>query len=518
MHVIVMLLLASVVLAEAGGVSAPAPPWPALAVALGGPAALTGLAWLVARRTRRELASGRGWHAVRRGERDLRRLDGLLLVPHVVALFALGWLEVVRSMVGDIVLVDEAMALLPALLGIGAIRRCWAPIERRVREWELLDRLDRVGHDGGPVALPRLPTCGELVLDHLRTHVLLVLVPALVALGLIEGVRTLLNDSTPAWLGDVAQIAVVLMVFAIGPWIVRAVLDTAPLPEGPVRAALLEVCRRHGVGMSQLLLWRTHGSLHNAAVVGLLPRLRHVLMTDALVDDLTLPQLTAVMAHEIAHVRHRHVVVAGITLLGLAAVAGLAAQRAVDLAGDAAIPPNMFATVQPWLDGAVVVAIAATVVLGFGWVSRRLERQADTFAVKHLSDRDGPGVSADAVQTMCDALSAVAGPNGIDPRRPSWRHGSIAWRQAYLRRLVGAPLGGLAIDRQVRWIAVAGVVALAGSLVVDVLVPRQPPPPSIELPRTHSALQAHVVDRATKASDSPDRHASDASPAAAHTK
>ena len=51
---------------------------------------------------------------------------------------------------------------------------------------------------------------------------------------------------------------------------------------------------------------------------------------------------------------------------------------------------------------------------------------------------------------MCAALESVAVMNGLDPRRHTWRHGSIRWRQNRLLALVGRSTRSLPVDRQVR--------------------------------------------------------------------
>lgn len=278
------------------------------------------------------------------------------------------------------------------------------------------------------------------------------------------------------WTVDVAAALGVAALFVASPWLVRVVLDTRRLPDGDLRAALLDVCGRHGVRVSDLLVWRTRGTMLNGAVVGLVPAIRYVLLTDALIQTLPREQLLAVMAHEVGHVRRRHMLVAALGLVACAALASMAVDGTL-----AVTLPHFDGFVQPasidrWRDvielGAVAIAGGLT-LLAFGAVSRRLERQADVFAVTHLSHgwrrRDptsAPAVASDAVETMCDALDAVCLCSGGDPRRRSWRHGSIAARQAYLRTLVGAPLRSLSIDRQVRWIAVASIVVVAAAVVV----------------------------------------------------
>ena len=120
-----------------------------------------------------------------------------------------------------------------------------------------------------------------------------------------------------------------------------------------------------------------------------------------------------------------------------------------------------------------VMAAAAVVFIIFGWVSRRFERQADVFAVRHLDahvDRNTTGlISAGAVAAVCDALGRIALLNAVAAGRRSWRHGSIAWRQAYLRSIVGRSAAAMPIDRQVRRIKVAAAVILTLAAIVVIL-------------------------------------------------
>ena len=69
-------------------------------------------------------------------------------------------------------------------------------------------------------------------------------------------------------------------------------------------------------------------------------------------------------------------------------------------------------------------------------------------------------VTADAAHTMSAALETIARLNAVPQHRRSWRHGSIAWRRAYLERIVDRPRSALAIDRQVLWIKAASALVL----------------------------------------------------------
>jgi hypothetical protein len=109
----------------------------------------------------------------------------------------------------------------------------------------------------------------------------------------------------------------------------------------------------------------------------------------------------------------------------------------------------------------MIDALGLVVMVGgwiwiFGVFSRLFERQADTFAAKHLARRYpdeelGAGViSARGANLVADSLMRVASLNHIKPGKRSWRHGSIKCRVNYLRSLVGKDIEGCAIDNRLR--------------------------------------------------------------------
>ncbi len=440
--------------------------------------------WLACRLAYRSLGKAGGQRALMRLEHfnGLYRFAALGLYALDLHLGTLRWL---RSVTGDLVLVDELILLAPTLAMLVAGWAMYYPIERRVREAAIIGRLDT----GRPI-YPLL-TRGQYVVSQVRHQMALILVPLLLILTWAQLVqrylpadwRILGHDPEPVLL-----IAGAGTVFLLAPLIIRHVWDTAPLPAGELRDRLLAMCARHRVGVRELLLWRTFGGMINAAVMGLVPRLRYILLTDALLEMVRREQVEAVMAHELAHVRRHHMfwlLAAALGSLGLlelgylllfSAIAGVLPEPGSQAPmivqagwlGELGAMLAWLASPQTVL-GMTVGAAVVTWIGVFGWVSRRIERQADTFAVQHLAGekpepaRNAAGhvlVDAESVQTMVAALQAVADLNHIPPGRRSWRHGSIAWRQRYLRRLVGQRVDRLAIDRQMRWIKLASAAAL----------------------------------------------------------
>lgn len=447
---------------------------------------LAGLYALSCRHVLSRLSSRRGQSLVCRLDRGSALYRLLLLGLYGLDLF-IGVLSVIRRYVGDVVLLDELLLLLPTLAMLTWAWWVYYPIDRRLREASLIAQID----SGRPVYPPW--SRGQFLLAQMRHQVLLILAPLLLIMGWGELVQQYGPSQWTLLGADVRPILVgigAMAVFLLAPVMLRHLWDTTPLPPGEIRDTLVALCARHGVYVRELLLWRTFGGMINAAVMGLIAPLRYILLTDALLDMLRRDEVEAVMAHELGHVRRHHMFWLLAAAAGLLGVFELAVHGALWLAaevraetGAAALgtwEADLLTSPHVVLGTAGAAAITGWIA-AFGWVSRRFERQADAFAVQSLAAHrsgvqsggdDGGGVVIDrhSTNTMISALQQVAQLNHIPPRRRSWRHGSIAWRQAYLRSLVGRRADDLPIDRQMRWIklgaAAAVVLVVAGNLAM----------------------------------------------------
>ena len=90
------------------------------------------------------------------------------------------------------------------------------------------------------------------------------------------------------------------------PTLLRWTWKTTPLAAGPLRERLEAAARRCRFRAREILVWHTGDMVVNAAVAGFVPGLRYVFLTDALLTRLTPEEIEAVFAHEVGHVRHRH--------------------------------------------------------------------------------------------------------------------------------------------------------------------------------------------------------------------
>jgi Zn-dependent protease with chaperone function len=267
------------------------------------------------------------------------------------------------------------------------------------------------------------------------------------------------------------------------PPVLCRVWSTRPLPDGTARLRALAVLAAQGVRAKDVLVWRTRHTIANAAVIGVLAPLRYVLISDLLLARLSPPELDAVLAHEAAHIRRRHLPWLVAALLGAMLLVGPPATLAGEVGALALAFLGMpsgsaFAAVFAGL-----VAIAATLApaIAFSsWVSRVFERQADAAAVVaaarvHRAQADtinapgGSTITTAAVLPMESALVRVAALVGLPIRRFTLRHGSIAQRVRSIRSLANHPLHvRTAPDRAAAWAKLSTLAVLGLGLLATI--------------------------------------------------
>lgn len=417
----------------------------------------------------------------------LRTLDFATIIYRYTVLLwylvglAMGTLALTRRLLGDQILLDELVILTPPLVLMVWSWWVYYPIDLRLRQAPLIRQLD----EGIPVE--PLWSRKQFILSQLRHHVALVLVPILALMAWAEIVHRggpWHGPNQSAHESPLMMLAGAVVVFLLTPLVIRHLWDTVPLPSGPLRDKLTSMCQRYRIGVRQLLLWRTFGCVINAAVMGVFAPVRYILLTDALLERLPQERVEAVMAHEMAHIRWHHMfwlmMTAAAAMGAMAATGMVLVEVAINTGGhwlptnDLALLEQLLASEPQVLGWLGAVAAGAGWVALFGWVSRRFERQADTFAIQYLAkygQRKSPPANIDPtiidpwpIRVMTSALQQVADLNHMPTHRRSWRHGSIAWRQAYLRQLVGTPIDRQPIDHQIvmiKIISAVTVIALA---------------------------------------------------------
>jgi Zn-dependent protease with chaperone function len=224
-----------------------------------------------------------------------------------------------------------------------------------------------------------------------------------------------------------------LLVAVVGPAMIQKFWRCKPLEAGYHRSRIEALCRKAGMQYAEILYWPIFGGrMITAGVMGLVKRFRYLLVTRALLRMLAPEEIDAVVAHEIGHVKRRHLLFylfffTGYLLLSFATfdliVYTLLYSR--PLYGLITSLGLNQATVTSVIFSLVMIALFLFYFrFIFGFFMRNFERQADCF-VYSLFNSAAPLIST---------LQKIAQTSGQPPEKPNWHHFSISQRIDYLKR------------------------------------------------------------------------------------
>jgi STE24 endopeptidase len=363
----------------------------------------------------------------------------------VIALFGCGWGLSVRTVVRGWIGTHrplppgiELLILAPLPLSLALSWAVFYDAERAV-----LQRVRPFGGRWGYVGL------------QLRQSLALICAPVIV-LAVVNGVfrQFAVPETMQTWILLPFGVATVILL----PRIVRLILKLTPLPPSSLRSKLEASAKRMNCRCSDVLVWDTRNGVANAMVVGLVPWLRYVLLSDRLIDEFTPDEVESVFGHEAGHIRHLHMPYYLAFLTGSLAVVsrglGLLEVWAKTLWPETLSVPGL----DTWMALPMTLGLAAYIFGVFGFLSRQCERQADIDGCRAVSCPDplcfghdektirvpgGAGLCPAGIFTFCRALDKVAELNGISRDRPgwlhSWQHSTIAKRVAFLERMAADP-------------------------------------------------------------------------------
>ncbi|UYV13913.1 MAG: M48 family metalloprotease [Phycisphaera sp.] len=405
-------------------------------------------------------AAHRGsWRMLNRGLGLAQKLRWLAVLPFATWCITSDGVGAVEALIGSWIGLDEALAATPPLLALLAIAWAEHPLHDRMRQAMMVRQLDE------GVAMERPPTRFEATVGHARAMLAMPLAPILLLVCWHETTETL--TGLPEWLTRTIDIGGTVAIITIAPAIVVRVLGTKSLDSGEFRERIDDLCQHMGARIRGVRLWTNPSA--NAAILGLLPWARYMLVTEPLLRGMPRHELDAVVAHELAHVRQHHVL--WIVLSMLAMVTALSFGQPAVTAG------IMRVGVLPGIAEVVsLLAVLAVAILGFGAISRTIERHADARAAVAIGQEiattqyeSTTHVHPGGPASMAAALDRVCALNGVDPKRWGFRHGSVAQRQRALAKLPGLPVASLPIDRRIRvlrWATVLGIAGMGGFLLV----------------------------------------------------
>ena len=186
-----------------------------------------------------------------------------------------------------------------------------------------------------------------------------------------------------------AVLAFQLLMSVLAPVLILPLFNKfTPLPEGGLRERLLDLARRTQFRAQSIqLMDGSKRSRHSNAFFTGFGRFRKIVLFDTLVQQLTGPELEAVLAHEIGHFKKKHIP----KMLVFSAVCSLAGFYLISVLAR----QEWFYRAFGFEPGNVAPALllfgllAGTITFWFSplihWWSRRYEYQADAFAARVMS-------------------------------------------------------------------------------------------------------------------------------------
>ncbi len=234
--------------------------------------------------------------------------------------------------------------------------------------------------------------------------------------------------------GQVAYFLVFLFAIAIvGPAMIQKFWRCKPLETGYYRRRIENLCQKAGMEYANILYWPIFGGrMITAGVMGLIKKFRYILVTGALLQFLEPEEIDAVIAHEIGHIKKKHLLFYLVFFVGYMLVSFATFDLLIYFIFFAE-PIYSFlnsigleqATVTSFLSSFIIILIFLIYFRYiFGYFMRNFERQADTYVYALF----------DSAQPLISTLEKIAVTSGQPRDKPNWHHFSIKKRVDYLKK------------------------------------------------------------------------------------
>jgi Zn-dependent protease with chaperone function len=265
-----------------------------------------------------------------------------------------------------------------------------------------------------------------------------ILIPWVLLFGITDIVQ-LLPFETPKQilnnpLGQIAYFLIFLIVAALfAPLMVQWLWRCKSMKAGPDRNRIELLCKRAGVRYADIVSWPIFGGrMITAAVMGIVGRFRYILVTDALLKLLQPEEVDQVIAHEIGHVKRKHLLLyllffTGFILISYAAYpisTFLLFFKGPILQTIKFFDLNPFNLLYTFEAIFVIIAIILYFRFIFGYFMRNFERQADVYVFELFP----------TAQPLISTFDKIVLSSGQPADKPNWHHFSIKQRMDYLWR------------------------------------------------------------------------------------
>lgn len=236
--------------------------------------------------------------------------------------------------------------------------------------------------------------------------------------------------------------SLLLLMVATGPLWVRLANHAEPLGDSQLAERIESLCKRAGIRpCPAYVMFMPGGKVVNAMFSGLFPFYRRIFITDTAIEQLTVEEMEAIVAHEIGHAKKRHLWKGLVFILIFLVLSLIFIFYLFDkfleslLVALSAIPllvvwmseyPGLTSTL-----GMIVWILSYVGILGVvdGILSRHFEKEADIFAANLTGNKD-------AYLSMLEKLARLNHmPKRWGKTEIKQTHPSIQKRMDYIARL-----------------------------------------------------------------------------------
>jgi Zn-dependent protease with chaperone function len=267
-------------------------------------------------------------------------------------------------------------------------------------------------------------------------------IPVLLPWLILSGFADFLQALPFEWLarfmetaeGEVIYFLILLFFVAImGPTLIQKFWRCKPIEPGAHRERIENLCRKAGLAYADILYWPIFGGkMITAGVMGLIKRFRYILVTPYLLRILEPDEIDAVIAHEIGHVKRKHLVFYLVFFVGYMLLYFVLADSVqwwlistepfYWFLNKTGFEP--FRVISNVKIAVFIVALVIYFRFIFGFYMRNFERQADIYVYTLF----------DSAKPLISTLQKIVVTSGQSADRPNWHHFSIKERIDYLRK------------------------------------------------------------------------------------
>lgn len=231
--------------------------------------------------------------------------------------------------------------------------------------------------------------------------------------------------------GQIGYFLIFLLIAAVfAPLLIQRFWRCRPLESGDHRQRIERLCRRADIRYADIVYWPIFGGrMITAGVMGLTPRFRYIMVTDALLQLLSPNEIDQVIAHEIGHVRYKHLILYLLFFIGFMLISYSVFPISSYLLFT---KPFIYFIFYYSFDIERIYTIVSSILLVicaiiyfrylFGYFMRNFERQADLHVFELFP----------SAQPLIKTFTKIVAASGQSADKPNWHHFSIQQRIDYL--------------------------------------------------------------------------------------